>query len=136
MLNKITICSIIITLTLNVVAIAAEWTETSVEDFADGTYSDGGANIYITPDGTIKIIGQQLDVNNDGYMDIVFSNSRNDSTYNLNSYIYWGSASGFSNDNKIELATHHAVDNSIADLNNDGYLDIVDDVQSFMEMRR
>jgi len=126
MLNKITIFSIfLIILTLNAAAIAAEWTETSFKDFADGTYSDGGTNIYTTADGTLKIIGQQLDVNNDGYMDIVFSNLRNDSTHNINSYIYWGSLSGFSNEDKTELATHGAIGNSIADLNNDGYMDII-----------
>ena len=64
-------------------AFAETWTETTFEDFADGTYSDGGVNIYTTADGTIKIIGQQLDLNNDGYMDIVFSNFHNGSTYNI-----------------------------------------------------
>ena len=125
MLNKIIICSIIITLTLNVAAIAAVWTETSFGDFADGTYSDGGANIYTTTDGTIKVIGQQLDVNGDGWMDIVFSNTYNDTTYNIDSYIYFGSAGGFSEANRAELDTLGATVNSISDLNDDGYLDIV-----------
>lgn len=93
-------------LMLNGTALASEWTETSFEDFTDGTYSDGGVNIYTTADGTIKFIGQQLDVNNDGYMDIVFSNNYNNSTWNLNSYIYWGSASGFCDGDKTELPTH------------------------------
>jgi hypothetical protein len=110
---------------LNAAAMAAEWTETSFEDFADGTYSDGGTNVYTTTDGTIKFIGQQLDVNGDGYMDIIFSNYKNDSTRNINSYIYWGNASGFGNNNKTGLATHGTMGNSIVDLNNDGYLDIV-----------
>ena len=103
MLNKRTIHSIfLISLILNVAVIAAEWTETSFEDFADGIYSDGGTNIYTTADGKIKIIGQQLDVNGDGYMDIVFSNDSNAEF----SYIYWGSASGFSSEDRTELPTH------------------------------
>ncbi|MFQ6071757.1 MAG: FG-GAP repeat domain-containing protein, partial [Methanosarcinales archaeon] len=65
------------------------------------------------------------DLNNDGYLDIVFSNAYNGVTHNINSYIYWGSASGYSSGNKTELPTHHASGNSIGDLNNDGYLDIV-----------
>jgi len=126
MLNKITICAIfLMSLALNGAAITAEWRETSFEDFADGTYAHGGANIYTTADGTIKIIRQQLDVNGDGYLDIVFSNKRNDRTFNVDSYIYLGSASGFRHDNKIELPTHGATGNSIVNLNNDGYPDIV-----------
>ncbi len=71
-------------------------------------------------------IGNSIaDLNNDGYLDIVFSNCRNDTTYIINSYIYWGSSAGFSSDNKIELPTQGSIDNSVADLNNDGYPDIV-----------
>ncbi len=64
------------------------------------------------------------DLNNDGYLDIVFSNRRTDSTYDTNSYIYWGNESN-SFSTKTELSTHGALGNSIADLNDDGYLDIV-----------
>jgi len=121
--NKITILLIVFLCTDT--ALAATWTETSFDDFADGRYSDGAANIYTSIDGTIRLVGQQWDVNGDGWMDIVFSNSRNDITCNINSYIYFGSAGGFSSANRAEVETHGAVGNSIADLNNDGYLDIV-----------
>lgn len=50
------------------------------------------------------------DLNNDGYQDIVFSNMRNASTNNINSTIYWGSASGFSASNNQSLPTHPAQD--------------------------
>jgi fibronectin type 3 domain-containing protein len=64
------------------------------------------------------------DLNNDGYLDLVFSNFWN-GNYNINSFIYYGSSGGFSTDNRTELPTMGASSNSIADLNNDGYPDIV-----------
>lgn len=65
------------------------------------------------------------DVNKDGWLDILFSNHRNDATYNINSYIYWGGSSGFSSSNRTELETHSAIGNNIVDLDRDGNPDIV-----------
>ncbi len=74
---------------------------------------------------TIGAYGNSVaDLNKDGYLDIVFSNYYNGSSYNLNSYIYWGDASNSYN-TKTELATYGSISNSLADLNNDGYTDIV-----------
>ncbi len=62
------------------------------------------------------------DLNNDGWFDIVFVN--NNSSMN---YIYWGSENGYSSSNMLSLtaptSTPHG--SSIADLNNDGYLDLI-----------
>ena len=62
------------------------------------------------------------DFNKDGWFDIVFVN--NSSSMN---YIYWGSENGYSSSNMLSLAaptsTPHG--SSIADLNNDGYLDLI-----------
>ncbi len=65
------------------------------------------------------------DVDKDGWLDIVFSNHRNNSTYNINSYIYWGSSTGFLTKPRKELATHSAIGNTIVDLDRDGNNDII-----------
>jgi len=103
---------------------AETWTETTFADFADGRF-DAGRNIFASADGKLTLTGQQWDLNNDGFLDIVFSNHFDGTTVNINSFIYWGSASGFSSSNKTELPTHAATYNSVADLNGDGFLDIV-----------
>ena len=65
------------------------------------------------------------DLNGDGHLDIIYPNSFDGQYYELNSYIYWGSACGFSNTNKTELPTKSAGTPSVAFLNSDSYLDIV-----------
>ena len=65
------------------------------------------------------------DANQDGYPDIVFSNRFDGNTYNINSYIYWGSGSGFDEFNRQELPTRGASQAAVADLNRDGYNDLV-----------
>ena len=74
----------------------------------------------------IASYGHAYDLNNDGWIDIVFGNyQENNGSYETNSFIYWGSASGFSTSSRTELPTHGTHEQSIADLNNDSYLDIV-----------
>ena len=63
-------------------------------------------------------------MNSDGYIDIVVSNVNDGTFQNINSYIYWGDATA-SYSAKTELPTMSAYDNSVADLNGDGYMDIV-----------
>ena len=64
------------------------------------------------------------DLNGDGHLDIVFSNYMDDTTTNVNSYVYWGSATGFSASKRAELPTLGAGGNHVSDLNGDGYLDV------------
>ncbi|MFC2149602.1 choice-of-anchor tandem repeat GloVer-containing protein [Candidatus Auribacterota bacterium] len=90
-------------------------------------YWGAGSDSYSTKTdlATYGTQGNALaDLNNDGYLDVVFSNYTNGPSLNINSYIYWGAASNpFST--KTELATHGARGVSCADLDDDGYLDVV-----------
>ena len=64
------------------------------------------------------------DLNNDGIPDLVFSNLYDGSSYNIDSYVHFGSPGGGFGA-RIDLPTHGAFDSAIADLNQDGFQDIV-----------
>lgn len=74
--------------------------------------------------GTVGI--ETADLNSDGFPDVVLCNfGAPGSEAAAPSYIYWGTAAGFSEKRRTELPTMLAHDASIADINGDGYLDIV-----------
>ncbi len=102
------------------------WIETTQADFADGEAVGGlGANLYASASGDVRMVGNNWDLNQDDYRDIVFANCRYDGTFNIYSYIYWGSSAGFNPSFLDSLPTQGAAANSVADLDRDGYLDIV-----------
>lgn len=65
------------------------------------------------------------DLDGDGALDVVFANCWDGERYVEESFIYWGSAEGFSEVRRTTLPSMGAYDVSIADLNVDGRLDIV-----------
>ena len=100
-----------------------QWIETTQQDFADGTF-DGGGNLYASWKGDVQVVNS-WDLNNDGWMDLVFTNWGNDESYNIESHIYWGSPDGFSTKNRTGLPTYGSIAHTCADLNNDSYMDLV-----------
>lgn len=86
--------------------------------------SNGYSNSNRTDLPTYGAIGVSVsDLNKDGWSDIVFANCY-DGDYYTNSFIYWGSSSGYSASNRTELPTFKARGVATSDLNNDGYIDI------------
>lgn len=66
-----------------------------------------------------------LDLNKDGFPDIVFCNYIHNYPGIRTAYIYWGSAGGYKASNRTELPTLWAAGVAAADLNGDGYPDLV-----------
>lgn len=99
-------------------------TDDTFSDFKQGELSESGAKIYASAKGNVQLL-DRLDLNADGSLDIVFSNISSSTTRKINSYIYWGGAAGFSASSKAELPTIGGACSSAADLNADGYPDLV-----------
>jgi uncharacterized repeat protein (TIGR01451 family) len=75
-------------------------------------------------------IAAVADLNGDGRPEVIFANCCNDSTYNLNSYIYWGQAGGtygvqYSASARTDLPTSGARGVAVADLNGDGRPEVI-----------
>jgi hypothetical protein len=64
-----------------------------------------------------------VDLNDDDYTDLAFANFCGG--FDCDSVVYWGSDTGFSEDNITELPTIAATAVASADLNQDGHLDLV-----------
>ncbi len=65
------------------------------------------------------------DVDTDGYMDVLVVNYRSTTSYNVDSTLYYGSATGFSSSNSDALPAHGPYYALAEDLDGDGYNDIV-----------
>ena len=65
------------------------------------------------------------DLDGDGYLDIAIANQGSQTVFNVDSWIYWGGPAGFSTGNRTSLPTTAAAGIEVADLDADGYLDIV-----------
>lgn len=65
------------------------------------------------------------DLNQDGWTDLLVCNFQEHYSYEVPSFIYWNGPEGFSETRRTPLYEHGAQGNAIADLNGDGYLDIL-----------
>ncbi|MEV4669892.1 FG-GAP repeat domain-containing protein [Microbacterium sp. LWO12-1.2] len=76
-----------------------------------------------------KVVSTRVaDLNNDGWLDLIVGGYKGDDPTNAHNcfvYIYWGGPEGYSNSRRAQLPSFFAADVSVADLNNDGVLDII-----------
>jgi hypothetical protein len=152
------------------------WLHSGFAEFSKGSFEDGGSNLYVRADGIIETI-HRTDVNNDGYVDIIFPNSHgyvergptwiykvgdkegqdwprqelpsdsgwtsrivdldgdgypdlivangeNGVTSELTSYVYWGGKDGLTGE-RSEFTTAGAYDVAVMDVDGDGRLDLI-----------
>ena len=99
------------------------WKTATFFDFCQGTLGDGGVNTYVAADGSVRLINL-WDYNNDGNFDLPVSCPQ-DYNESVPLAIYWADAQGFSSDRCALLPTAGAMAVHAADLNEDGYTDLV-----------
>lgn len=64
------------------------------------------------------------DINGDGFTDLAFSNNRDNTKFDVPSYLYWGGKNGFTAARRQELMSFGAVSVAIGDLNRDRIADL------------
>lgn len=97
-----------------------EWITRGFESFSRGTCGNAGQNLYVSLAGVLQRI-YQFDLNKNGYLDLIFCNSQNH-WEKPPAYVYrepLGSAA------RLELPSDGARSGVVADLNGDGYDDLV-----------
>lgn len=94
-----------------------DWVTKGYDDFSQGTFGNGGQNLYVSSRGVLQRI-YQYDLNHNGYFDLVFANCQNHHEH-TDSLIYTLDGKRFG------MPCQGSVCGMIADLNGDGYKDLI-----------
>ena len=96
------------------------WTTEGFEGFREGTFGNAGHNLYVSRAGVLQRI-YQYDLNRDGYVDLVFCNDH-DHGDKPPAYVY---DDLFGSTTLTEVPSDGSSTGAVADLNGDGYDDVV-----------
>lgn len=94
-----------------------KWITEGFESFREGTFGNGGQNIYVSRNGILQRI-YQYDLTHNGYFDLVFANCQNHHEA-APAYIYDREGS------RTELPAQGAQCGNVADLTGNGFMDII-----------
>ena len=111
----------LLVLLLPLAAHGQRWTDETFDDFVQGRFDASGQNLYVTRDGTIRSI-HRFDLNGSGYLDLVFNNTHDTSTF------HDATLASFDDRGALHhqpLAVRGSIRAEVADLNGDGFLDVV-----------
>jgi hypothetical protein len=98
-----------------------KWIQKGFDDFSKGLFVNGGDNLYVNADGVIEMI-HRFDLNNDGNVDIVISNTHGEVT-SIPSYLYTQRSDDQWDQSEIPVGGGWTP--FIADIDNDGYPDLL-----------
>ncbi|MBH05363.1 MAG: hypothetical protein CMJ20_03495 [Phycisphaeraceae bacterium] len=96
------------------------WITRGFESFRRGTFGNAGQNLYVSRRGILQRIFLH-DLNQDGYIEAIFCNCQ-DQLEAPDIYVY---TDPLNSHDRIELPADGALSGAVADLNGDGYDDLV-----------
>jgi len=96
------------------------WVTEGFEAFREGTFGNGGQNLYVSRAGVLQRI-HQFDLNGDGYFDLIICNSQPHGEQ-APSFVYHDA---LGQAERAEILSDGAWSGMVADLNGDGYDDLI-----------
>jgi hypothetical protein len=96
------------------------WVTSGFEGFRGGAFGNAGQNLYVSRSGVLQRI-HQYDLNRNGFLDLVFCNSQAH-WERVPAYVY---TDPLNTDSRLELPAEGAWAAAVADLNGDGYDDLI-----------
>ncbi len=107
---------------------ASNWTGSSYQTRSLVYWGSAGgySSSAVTELDTVGALDVELeDLNADGFPELVFSSYYDGTTRDLDSYVYWGSASGYTNHDRTLLPTLAAYAVEVDDLDADGFPELL-----------